>query len=54
MFSILQWPPGATGPKGYGRDANADFWASHVADGAGTIVADSPAPVDFFSAVGLK
>ena len=52
LFGILHWTPGATGPKGYGRDANSTFWIAHVANSA--IVLNSPTPVDYFAAVGLK
>jgi ABC-type branched-subunit amino acid transport system substrate-binding protein len=52
LFGIVNWTPGASGPKGYGREANSGFWVAHVTNGG--IVLDSPEPVDFFAAIGLK
>jgi ABC-type branched-subunit amino acid transport system substrate-binding protein len=54
LFGILSWTPGASGPTGYGRVANSEFWPSHVANSDGTIVLDSPTPVNFFATIGLK
>lgn len=49
LFGILSWTPAASGPTGYGRDADSEFWPSHVADANGTIVLDTPTPVSWWA-----
>jgi hypothetical protein len=54
LFGIMSWTPGASGPTGYGRMASGEFWPSQVSGGSGTIVLNAHAPVDFYTAIGLK
>jgi len=54
LFGIMRWTPGASGPTGYGRMASGDFWPSQVSGSSGSIVLGAHAPVDFYTAVGLK